>query len=220
MVGGAATVTVSSEDLLVARYDANLNGAIDRSEVIQAINDYLFGEGNAITRAEVIQLINLYLFGPTPSPTAQPPGAPTGLTATASGPTGIDLSWSAPSSDGGAAITGYRIEVSEDGSRWADLVADTRSRATSYSHTGLMAGATRHYRVSAISSAGTGPASNIATGITETGLSTPTNQRYSRQGSTTVVSWDPVAAADYYNIYHDDSFGSALPALFRKSQLL
>ena len=52
-------------DPLVARYDANNNGTIERSEVIKAINDYLFGGGNdAITRADVIKLINLYLFGP------------------------------------------------------------------------------------------------------------------------------------------------------------
>jgi Ca2+-binding EF-hand superfamily protein len=49
---------------LVARYDANNNGEIEKSEVITAINDYLFGTGDAtITKAEVITLINLYLFG-------------------------------------------------------------------------------------------------------------------------------------------------------------
>ena len=94
------------------------------------------------------------------------PGAPTRLTATASGPTEIDLSWSAPSDDGGAAITGYRIEVSEDGASWNDLVGDTRSTATGYSHTGLTPGVTRHYRVSAINSAGVGPPSNIANAAT------------------------------------------------------
>ena len=51
-------------DPLIARYDANGNGTIERSEVIKAINDYLFGEGGSITRADVIRLINLYLFGP------------------------------------------------------------------------------------------------------------------------------------------------------------
>ena len=51
-------------DPLVTRYDANHNGVIDRSEVIQAINDYLFGgEGETISRSDVIKLINLYLFG-------------------------------------------------------------------------------------------------------------------------------------------------------------
>ena len=42
------------------------------------------------------------------------------------------------------------------------MVANTRSTATSYSHTGLTMGSTRHYRVSAINSAGTGTASNVA----------------------------------------------------------
>ena len=67
-VGGASTVKVSSGDPLITRYDANNNGQIDRSEVIKAINDYLFGEGDPITRAEVIKLINRYLFGPPPTP--------------------------------------------------------------------------------------------------------------------------------------------------------
>ena len=51
-------------DLLVARYDTNGNGTIEKNEVIKAINDYLFGEGDeAISKPEVIKLINLYLFG-------------------------------------------------------------------------------------------------------------------------------------------------------------
>ena len=46
------------------RYDANNNGTIDKAEVIEVINDYLFGAGDeAISKAEVIELINLYLFG-------------------------------------------------------------------------------------------------------------------------------------------------------------
>ena len=58
---GPITVTVGG-DSLISQYDTNRNGRIDRSEVIQAINDYLFGSGG-ITRADVIRLINLYLFG-------------------------------------------------------------------------------------------------------------------------------------------------------------
>ena len=166
-VGGAITIAVTAGDPLIARYDANGNGMIERSEVIAAINDYFFGEGDGvISRSDVIRLINLYLFAP--STPHNRPGAPTGLTAVGNGQTRIDLSWSAPPSDGGSAITGYRIEVPENGSTWIDLVANTRNPATSYSHTVLTAGSTRHYRVSAINSAGTGPASNIATGTTAT----------------------------------------------------
>ena len=96
------------------------------------------------------------------------PGVPEGLTAAGNGQTRIDLSWSAPPSDGGAAITGYRVEVSEDRMGWSDLAVNTSSTATSYSHTGLTAGTTRHYRVSAINSAGTGPPSNLAAAKTAT----------------------------------------------------
>ena len=85
----------------------------------------------------------------------------------ANGQTQIHLSWSAPSDDGGTTITGYRIEASTNSSAWSDLVANTRSSATSYSHTGLTAGSTRHYRVSAINSAGTGTASNVANDTTD-----------------------------------------------------
>ena len=63
-VGPGAPSNVAKAEDLVARYDANNNDMIDKDEVIQAINDYLFGEGDeAISKAEVIELINLYLFG-------------------------------------------------------------------------------------------------------------------------------------------------------------
>ena len=51
---------VTTGDPLVNRYDADNSGTIDKSEVITAINDYLFEE--TLSKAEVIELINLYLF--------------------------------------------------------------------------------------------------------------------------------------------------------------
>ena len=63
-VGGALTIAVAAGDPLIVRYDANNNGMIEKNEVINAINDYLFGEGDAaISKSDVIKLINLYLFG-------------------------------------------------------------------------------------------------------------------------------------------------------------
>ncbi len=57
------TVTELGFDPL-AEYDADNSGALDRDEVIQAINDYLFGEGaDAVSKEDVIETINLYLFG-------------------------------------------------------------------------------------------------------------------------------------------------------------
>ncbi len=95
------------------------------------------------------------------------PDAPTGLTAAAVTPTQIDLAWVAPAYDGGAPITGYRIEVSETGAAWVGLVRNTESTATTFSHTGLLPGSTRHYRVSAINRAGTGAASASASAATD-----------------------------------------------------
>ena len=59
---GPSNVTVV--DPLIVRYDTNENGLIERNEVIKAITDYIFGEGDpAISKSDVIKLINLYLFG-------------------------------------------------------------------------------------------------------------------------------------------------------------
>ena len=109
-------------------------------------------------------------FNPT---TAIVPGSPAGLTARADGETEIDLSWSKPSSDGGAPVTSNRIEVSDIGSNWSVLEPDTGSSGTSFTHRGLTGGSTRHYRVSAINSAGVGPPSNTANATTDASATVP-----------------------------------------------
>ena len=101
------------------------------------------------------------------TPETMEPGAPLNLEAFANGQRAIQLSWSPPSDDGGAAVTGYRIEVSDDGGEtWSDLVAKTEAGATKYRHTGLSSATTRHYRVRAINSAGESEPSNVATATT------------------------------------------------------
>ena len=60
---GVTAHSVTAGDPLLARYDTDQNGEISRTEVIAAINDYLFGAGaNAITRDQAMAVINLYLF--------------------------------------------------------------------------------------------------------------------------------------------------------------
>ena len=104
---------------------------------------------------------------------ATAPGAPTGLTATASGTTQIDLSWTAPADNGGRVITGYKIEISPNGTdTWTTHLADTTSANTTYAHTGLAASTTRHYRVSAINTIGTSAASNVDDATTGAGTNT------------------------------------------------
>ena len=122
---------------------------------------------------------------------ATAPGAPTGLTATASGTTAINLSWTAPASTGGSAITGYKIEVAPDGTSWTDLVANTSNTTTAYAHTGLTAGDTRHYRVSAINANGTGDPSNVDSATAAaTAPGAPTGLTATASGTTAInLSW-------------------------------
>ncbi len=55
----ALVVGVDAGDPLVTRYDADKSGEIEKSEVITAINDYLFGTGDdTISKADVIAVIN------------------------------------------------------------------------------------------------------------------------------------------------------------------
>ena len=134
------------------------------------------------------------------SAAATVPGAPRSLSATASGTNRINLTWSAPASNGGSPITGYRIEVSLDGgSNWTDRVANTNGTNTSYAHTGLAAGDTRHYRVSAINDNGTGNPSNIdgaTTGTTGSAVpGAPTRLTATASGSTRInLTWNAPAS--------------------------
>ncbi|TBR23424.1 MAG: fibronectin type III domain-containing protein, partial [Candidatus Nitrosotenuis sp.] len=97
---------------------------------------------------------------PQSSSTLTVPGIPTGITATSVSPTQINLSWTAPSNNGGSPITGYKIEVKSGSGSYSVLVANTASAATAYSHTGLATGTTYSYRIYAINSVGTGAASS------------------------------------------------------------
>ena len=96
-----------------------------------------------------------------------PPSPPTNLSATAVSSSQINLSWNVPKDNGGTAISGYKIErLSNDGSAWTAIVADTGTPGTTYSDSGLSANATYSYRVSAINSVGASNPSDSASATT------------------------------------------------------
>ncbi|MGI0059644.1 MAG: fibronectin type III domain-containing protein, partial [Nitrosotalea sp.] len=102
----------------------------------------------------------------TPSNTASAttfnvvPTPPTGLTATGK-LLQINLSWTAPSDNGGTPITGYVIERSTDGgSTWSTIQSNTSSTDTTYYDTSVLPLLTYTYRVSAINDVGTCNPSN------------------------------------------------------------
>ena len=96
---------------------------------------------------------------------ANVPGPPASLNVTP-GDTQVALTWTAPGSDGGSAITGYEYRVSDDaGSTWSpdwtgvpdgsDSGTD-RSDETSYTVTGLDNGAEHTFQLRAVNAVGAG----------------------------------------------------------------
>jgi len=108
------------------------------------------------------------------SGTQTAPQPPTNLSATATSSSQINLSWSAPSDNGGSAITGYMIERSQDnGNTWSTISSSTGSTSTTYSDSGLVTSTTYSYRVSAINAIGTSSPSNVSSATTSTQLFPP-----------------------------------------------
>lgn len=105
----------------------------------------------------------------TPS-AGTPPGAPTGLTATA-GNAQISLAWTAPSSVGSSAITGYSVEYTPSGG--SAVTVNTGGTATSYTLTGLTNGTAYTARVAAVNAAGTGTYTAASSSVTPSAASVP-----------------------------------------------
>lgn len=108
----------------------------------------------------------------TPSASVSPPGAPTGVGGTA-GNTQVVVSWTAPASNGGAAITNYQVSVYNSSGGPATGVTgatqrSTGSSATSFTFTGLTNGTAYTFKVAAYNTAGFGSQSSASSSVTPT----------------------------------------------------
>ena len=103
---------------------------------------------------------------PTAAVAPTVPTEPLGLTVTRGDQTHeLDVSWQAPSSDGGSAVSGYRVQWKQAADSWdtpADVSEETVT-GTSYTISGLTDGEEYTVRVIAVNGAGDGPASAEAT---------------------------------------------------------
>ena len=110
--------------------------------------------------------VGSYTDPPVSATTYDVPSVPMGLAAVTVSRDRIDVEWEAPDSDGGTPITGYQLQVSEDGGTTFSNLYRTNGTILSYEHRGLSAGSTRHYRVAAINSGGRGSYSDPASATT------------------------------------------------------
>jgi hypothetical protein len=92
-----------------------------------------------------------------PAGAATVPGAPTGVTVT-SQDAAVQVSWVAPSSNGGSAITAYRVTVVQTGS-----VVSVGPTARTTTVTGLTNGTGYSFKVAAVNAVGVGPNSAATT---------------------------------------------------------
>ena len=145
--------------------------------------------------------------------TEDAPGAPASLSAEDKGKDAVTLTWNAPAEDGGSAITGYRIDYSEDGGGWQTAVSDSATTTREYEHTGLDAGTNYCYRVAAINENGMGLFSGQACATTETVPGAPRSLRAAAKGENAVtLNWrapssDGGSAVTGYRIDHSDDDG-------------
>ena len=127
------------------------------------------------------------------------PGAPTGLYTTNVTSAGATINWSAPSSNGGSAITRY--EVNRDSFAFFNV-----GNVTQYYYT--LSQGTYTIGVRAVNSVGAGPAATISVTIPAavTIPSTPGGVTVSGSG---LVSWGSVSGADTYEVLNYTDRSSA-----------
>ena len=101
-------------------------------------------------------------------------GSPSNLVANALAGGQVNLTWSPPGDNGGAGLTGYRIERRVEGGEWAVLVSNTSSTWTSHLAIGLDPTISYEFQVSAWNAAGMGALSAPSTAVSPVAPTTTT----------------------------------------------
>jgi RHS repeat-associated protein len=152
--------------LTVPSVDAGGNGALTlgyyANDLVQSVAGTV--AGTATTKTYGLDPTDRVLTETT-SGGLTAPGAPTGVTGTA-GNGLVSLSWAAPASNGGSAITGYTVTASPGGVTYPT----TTTTATA---TGLTNGIAYTFTVTATNAIGSSPASTPSAAVTPTAGTSP-----------------------------------------------
>jgi len=97
---------------------------------------------------------------PVPTPVVTAPGAPSALTASPGSPEGVQLSWAAPTTDGGSPITGFRIYRGD--ASGAEVFVTEVSPSVGYLDLATTPQGTYWYLVTAVNATGESAFSNEA----------------------------------------------------------
>ena len=118
------------------------------------------------------------------------PGAPGILSVSVNDTGKLDVSWDAPDSNGGSAVTGYEVQWKESSDSWDTPaeVSETTVTGTSHTATGLTDGMGYTFRVFAVNSAGDSSASDDASG-TPRETTAPTVSSATVDGATLTVTF-------------------------------
>ncbi len=149
---------------------------------------------------------------------ASPPSAPQGLRASA-GNGYVQLSWSAPTSDGGAPITAYNIYRGTS-SGAESYIAQVSGSTLTYNDTSVSNGVTYYYYITAVNSAGEGDKSDEVSATprsAQTVPSPPQSIGFTTGNGYVNITWkvpdDGGSPITEYKIYRNGSFFAMVPAV-------
>lgn len=153
---------------------------------------------NALTESGPSNEINVF--------TADPPSAPSLLTAAAISTSQINLGYQDNSSN----ETGFKIEESADGATGWSQIGTVGAGVTTYPRTGLSSNTLRYYRVRAYNDSGNSGYSNIANARTFAAISDPTNLVATPFSDTKIeiIFQDNSSEEDGHEVYRKEGAGA------------